>query len=59
MDGRLLPSLRSLCGGTAELHRAALDLARHPAETPLSARLHIAEVVMFTLGFEVRGTVEG
>ncbi|MBL0216237.1 MAG: hypothetical protein IPQ07_20425 [Myxococcales bacterium] len=59
MDGRLLPSLRSLCGGTAELHRAALDLARHPAETPLSGRLHIAEVVMFTLGFEVRGTVEG
>ncbi len=58
MEGRLLPSLRTSCGGTAELGRAVEELARHPAETPLPGRLHVAEVVMFALGFEVRGTVE-
>ncbi len=55
-EGGLLPSVRSLCGGTEALERAARDLAVHPEGVPVSGRLYVARVVLFVLGFEVHGT---
>lgn len=53
--GTPLPSLVSLCGGTAGLRAATEDLAAHPADNDtLPGRLYLARAVLFALGFELR-----
>lgn len=48
-DGKPLPSLRTLCGGTLGLYRA---LRETPAPgAPVPGRCHVARLVMFGMGF--------
>ena len=51
VDGRALPSLRTLCGGTLHLYRALRET--HPPDGPQPGRCHVARLVMFALGFAV------
>ncbi len=50
-DGKALPSLRTLCGGSLGLYRALRET--HPADGPQPGRCHVARLVMFALGFDV------
>ncbi|MEO7094641.1 MAG: hypothetical protein ABI175_15395 [Polyangiales bacterium] len=52
-DGKALPSLRTLCGGTLGLYRALRET--HPADGPQPGRCHVSRLVMFALGFAVSG----
>ena len=52
-DGRALPSLRTLCGGTLALYRALRET--HPVDGPQPGRCHVARLAMFALGFDVSG----
>lgn len=59
VEGALLPSLRSLCGGATGLGLGVEELATWAPDAPVPGRLHVARLVLFALGFEVRGTVGG
>ena len=50
-EGRPLPSLRTLCGGTLGLYRALRET--YPAGDPVPGRCHVARLVMFGLCFAV------
>ena len=52
-DGKALPSLRTLCGGTLGMYRGLRET--HPAGGPQPGRCHVARLAMFALGFDVSG----